>query len=90
MCSNQIIEVICLLDLQFIWCRAHFTSQKSQEMGTPDFTAPYRLWLEGMRMLEGIETGTEMVMYVDQVGDLRGGTLITLCYLSMLPIYVCL
>ena len=29
-------------------------------------------------MLEGIETGTEMVMYVDQVGDLRGGTLISL------------
>ena len=29
-------------------------------------------------MLEGIDTRTEMVMDVDQVGDLRGGTLISL------------
>ena len=47
-------------------------------MGIPDFTTPYRRWLEGMRMLEGIETGTQMVMYVDQVGDLREGTLISM------------
>ena len=51
-------------------------------MGIPDFTTPYRRWLEGMRMLEGIETGTEMVMYVDQVGDLRGGTLISMSILG--------
>ena len=31
-----------------------------------------------MRMLEGIDTRTEMVMDVDQVGDLRGVILITL------------
>ena len=48
--------------------------------GIPDFTAPYRPWLEGMKMLEGVYTRTEMVVDVDQVGDLRGGTLITLCY----------
>ena len=28
--------------------------------GVPDFTAPYRRWLEGMRMLEGIDARTEM------------------------------
>ena len=50
------------------------------DMGIPDFTAPYRPWLEGMKMLEGVYTRTEMVVDVDQVGDLRGGTLITLCY----------
>ena len=33
-----------------------------------------------MKMLEGVYTRTEMVVDVDQVGDLRGGTLITLCY----------
>ena len=44
----------------------------------PDFTTPYRRWLEGMRMLEAIVTSTEMVMNVDQVGDIRGGTLISL------------
>ena len=46
--------------------------------GIPDFTTPYRRWLEGMRMLEAIVTRTTMVMDVDQVGDLRGGTLISL------------
>ena len=49
-----------------------------EKSGIPDFTTPYRRWLEGMRMLEGIDTRTEMVMDVDQVGDLRGGTLISL------------
>ena len=46
--------------------------------GIPDFTTPYRRWLEGMRMLEAIVTRTEMVMDADQVGDLRGGTIISL------------
>ena len=46
-------------------------------MGIPDFTTPYKRWLEGMRMLERIDTRTEMVMYVDQVGDLRGGYTVT-------------
>ena len=35
--------------------------------GIQDFTAPYRRWLEGMRMLEGIDARTETVMDVDQV-----------------------
>ena len=35
--------------------------------GIRDFTAPYRRWLEGMRMLEGIDARTETVMDVDQV-----------------------
>ena len=29
-------------------------------------------------MLEGIDKRTKMVMYVDQVGDLKGGTLISI------------
>ena len=41
-------------------------------LGIPDFTAPYRPWLEGMKMLEGVYTRTEMAVNVDQVGDLRG------------------
>ena len=36
--------------------------------GIPDFTTPYRRWLEGMRTLEGIDTRTEMAMDIDQVG----------------------
>ena len=35
--------------------------------GIQDFTAPYRRLLEGMRMLEGIDGRTEMVMDIDQV-----------------------
>ena len=31
-----------------------------QGLGADDFTAPYRRWLEGMRMLEGIDARTEM------------------------------
>ena len=30
------------------------------DCGVPDFTATYRRWLEGMRMLEGIDARTEM------------------------------
>ena len=56
------------------------TDSGTNDQGIPDFTAPYRPWLEGMKMLEGVYTRTEMVVDVDQVGDLRGGTLITLCY----------
>ena len=59
----------------------HILSKRIQienSVGIPDFTTPYRRWLEGMRMLEGIDTRTEMVMDVDQVGHLRGGTLISL------------
>ena len=53
---------------------------KIRNLGIPDFTAPYRPWLEGMKMLEGVYTRTEMAVDNDQVGDLKGGTLITLCY----------
>ena len=54
--------------------------QGTMTLGIPDFTAPYRPWLEGMKMPEGVYTRTEMVVDVDQMADLRGGTLITLCY----------
>ena len=39
----------------------------SSYKGIQDFTAPYRRLLEGMRMLEGIDGRTEMVMDIDQV-----------------------
>ena len=39
----------------------------SKKVGIQDFTAPYRRLLEGMRMLEGIDGRTEMVMDIDQV-----------------------
>ena len=36
--------------------------------GIHDFTAPSGRWLEGLRMIEGIDARTEMVMDLDQEG----------------------
>ena len=69
----NIIDLIAILPYYLM-----LTASKAaigNNSGIPDFTTPYRRWLEGMRMLEGIDTRTEMVMDVDQVGDLRGGNL---------------